>query len=131
MLCHVALAAGRCNVQAEKRVGRQVVVEGDIAPPGDGMTFLAGLLHGGAVRIVGAVATDAVCAEFLSFHNRRVTGVTADFCVRPDEWEFRVVIAGHPPKVVAVTVPARHAEAALMAVVSFVATDAALRNGGM
>jgi hypothetical protein len=131
VLCHVAQAAGRCNVQAEKRVGRQVVVEGDIAPPRDDMAFLAGLLHGGAVRVVGAVAANAVCAKLLNLHGCRVTGVAVDFCVRSGEWEFRVVVAGHPPNVVAVTISARDAEAALMAVVSLVTTDAALRNGGM
>jgi hypothetical protein len=95
------------------------------------MTFLAGLLHGGAVRVVGAMATDAICPELLSFHGRRVTGVTADFCVRSEEREFRVVIACHPPNVVAVTIPTRSTEAALMAVVSFVAAEAVLRNGSM
>ena len=97
MLCHVALAAGRCNVQAEKRVGRQVVVEGDITPPGDGVTFLAGLLHGGAVRVVGAMAANTVCAELLRLHIRRMTGVAVDFCVRSGQWEFCMVIAGDPP----------------------------------
>jgi len=131
VLCHVALAAGRCNVQAEQRVARQVVVEGDITPPGDGMTSLAGLLHRGAVRVVGAVAASAVCAKLLHFHGCRVAGVTIDLRVRSREWKFWMVIAGHPPKIVAVTIPARDAEPALMTVVSFVATDAALRDGGV
>lgn len=131
MLCHVALAAGHCNMQAEKRVGREVVVEVDIAPPRDGMTFLAGLLHCRAVRVIRAVTADAVCAEPLSFHGGRVAGVTANLCVRPEKWEFRVIIVGHPPNVVAVTISTRSTEAALMSVVRFVATDAALRNGGM
>jgi hypothetical protein len=131
VLCHVALAAGHGNVQAEKRVGRQVVVKGDLTPTSNGMTFLAGLLHGGAVRVVGAVAASAVCAKFLNFHDRRVTGVTVDLRVRSRQWEFCVVVAGYPPKVVAVTISARDAKAALMTIVSLVATDAALRNGGM
>jgi len=107
------------------------VIEGDIAPPGDGMTSVASLLHGRAVRVVGAVAANAVCAELLSFHVRRVTGVTFDLCVRSSEWKFRVVVGGHPPKIVPMTIPAGNAEAALVAIIGFMATDAAFRNGRM
>lgn len=131
MLSQVALAARCGDVQSKKRVGRQVVVEADISPPGDGVTFLAGLVHRRTVRVVGAVAACAVRSELVGFHRRRVTGVTVDLGMRSGERKLRVLVAGHPPNVVAVTISARGAQAALMAVVSLVATGAALRNGSM
>src|SRR5690349_5861323 len=83
------------------------------------------------MRVIGTVAAHAVSPEFLSFYGRCVTGVTVDFGVCSHEREFRVIVAAHPPQVVTVTIPARDAETALMAIVSLVTTDAALRNGGV
>ena len=131
MLCHVALAAGRRDVQAEKRIARQVVVEVDLRPPADGMTLVAGLFHRRAVGIVGAVAANALCPKLLHAHICGVTGMTLHLGVRSRERKLRMAVTGHPPEIVAVTIPAREAEAALMAVISPVAADAALLNRGM
>ena len=106
MLCHVTLAAGCRDVQAEKRIARQVVVKGDLGPPADGMAPVAGLFHGGAVGVVGAVAANALCTELLRIHGSGVTGMTAHLGVRSREGECQMAIVGHSPEVSAVTIPA-------------------------
>src|SRR6185437_2289542 len=83
------------------------------------------------MRVVGTVAANAVSPKFLSFYGRCVAGVTVDFGVCSRKREFRVIVAAHPPQVVAVTISARNAETALMAIVGLVTADAALRNGGV
>jgi hypothetical protein len=130
-LCYVALTAGRGNMQSKQRVIRQVVLEGDIAPLRAGMTLLAGLLHGRAMRIVGAVTAGAVRAELLNTYGCRVAGMAVEPGMRSREREFCMFVASHPPQIIAMTICARGAEAALMAIVSLVATGAVLRDGRM
>lgn len=93
-LVRMTLAARDGHVQAEKGIGRQVMVEGHVTPSGDGVARVASLPERAAVRIGGAVATGTVLTEFLFVHDTRVAHVAPEFGVGTHEWEVLLVIVG-------------------------------------
>ena len=129
VLILVTLAARGGDVETEKRVGREVVVEGDVAPFRGGVTCLAGFPQRAAMRVVGAMTAAAICPELLLFDDTRVAGVTVKPGVRIFEWEKRLVIVGGDlPDVVAMTVAAGGAQPARVTIVRLVAAGTVFRD---
>ena len=130
-LRHMALAAGRGHVQAQERVGGQVMVESDIAPFRVGVALLTRLVPGRAMRAGGSMAAHTVRAEFLFLQRRRVTGVAIHLGMGSCQFEFRMTVGGDPPKIVAVTVTTGGAEAAFVPIIRLVAAGAVFRHRRM
>ena len=128
---HCAQLTTRCRPSSGKC--GQVMIEHDVGPPGIlAVTGLAAALELAAVRILAAMAADAVLGELLAWRPRPVWQVwQSSLACAPMQRELglRGVIVGHRmPVIVVVAVLALGAEARGMRIVGPMAAVAVLRN---
>ena len=129
----MALRAADHAVQPEQRVIAQVVIEQQVGAPG--ILAVAGIavaLDFAAVRVLAAMAADAILGELLIGDRGRVAGVTIDLRMCAHQRKLvpsgMVVGLGELPMLVVVAIAAFGAEAIGMGIVGAVAAVAVLRD---
>ena len=95
------------------------------------VALLARIAELAAMRILGAVAIDALLAEFLRRYHGAVAGITIEFGMYALQLEVvsgRVIQARHVPEIIVVAIAAFSTEARRVRVVGAVTAVAILRN---
>ena len=128
-LGRVALTAADDDVQPGEGILGLIVVEVDFFPLGRRVALLALLTERSAVRLISAVAIDALRAQLLVLRHGGVADVAIEFGVRALEGKLEaheMVELGDPPDIIAMTVTAGWPQPADMLVVRLMATGAIL-----
>ncbi len=97
----MTLAAGNHDMQPREGILRLIVIEPHFLPSGRVVALLALPAQRTSVRLVGAVAVDALRAEFLILHDTGMAYVTIESRVRALEAELevrQVIEVGHPAR---------------------------------
>jgi hypothetical protein len=131
-LSRMALFAGNCNVQAEKREFRQIVIEVDHRLPALWqMAVIARSAQPGAVNVARPMTAHAVCWQLPRTERRRVASVAIHagvFAGKLPASIARVVERGRPPLLRSVATGAVRSHAPRMNVLALVAADTLLRQ---